>query len=103
MAHPQPRRDTPELRLRCLPEFTPHQGTYPAAWQSPTGDADRPPKHPAVMGTTELCGPTRSRPLLNSGWAANDQKHEPLRRGVTNGHNDMDVALYLRHRSPRCS
>jgi hypothetical protein len=22
---------------------------------------------------------------------------------ITNGHNDMDVALYLRHRSPRCS
>jgi len=26
-----------------------------------------------------------------------------LRRGVTSGYNDMDVALYLRHRSPRCS
>src|SRR6201987_2830086 len=29
------------------------------------------------MGTTELCGPTRSRPLPNAGWAANHQKHEP--------------------------
>jgi hypothetical protein len=31
-----------------------------------------------VMGTTELCGPTRSRPLLNAGCAANHQKHEPF-------------------------
>jgi hypothetical protein len=29
MAHPQNRRDTPELRLRHVPEFTPRQGTYP--------------------------------------------------------------------------
>jgi hypothetical protein len=31
MAHPQNRNDTPELRLRCLPKFTPPQGTYPYA------------------------------------------------------------------------
>jgi len=29
MAHPQNRNDTPELRLRCLTEFPPRQGTYP--------------------------------------------------------------------------
>jgi len=30
MAHPQNRNDTPELRLRCLTEFPPRQGTYPS-------------------------------------------------------------------------
>jgi hypothetical protein len=50
----------------------------PAGGRFTTGDADRPPKHPAVMGTTELCGLTRSRPLLNAGWAANHHKHEPF-------------------------
>ena len=29
MAHPQPRHDTPELRLRCLTEFPPLDGTLP--------------------------------------------------------------------------
>jgi hypothetical protein len=29
MAHPQNRNDTPELRLPCLTEFPPRQGTYP--------------------------------------------------------------------------
>ena len=29
----------------------------PAGGRFTTGDADRPPKHPAVMGTRELCGP----------------------------------------------
>jgi len=29
MAHPQHRNDTPELRLRCLTEFPPREGTYP--------------------------------------------------------------------------
>ena len=31
MAHPQPRHDTPELRLRCLTEFPPLDGTLPIA------------------------------------------------------------------------
>jgi len=30
---------------------------------------------PYRNGTTELCDPTMSSPLLNTGWAANDQKH----------------------------
>jgi hypothetical protein len=29
MAHPHNRNDTPELRLQCLTEFPPRQGTYP--------------------------------------------------------------------------
>jgi hypothetical protein len=40
-------------------------------------------QHPAVMGTTELCGPTTSGPLLNAGWAANHQEHEPSNKQGT--------------------
>lgn len=31
MAHPQNRNDTPELRLRCLTEFPPPEGTHPTS------------------------------------------------------------------------
>jgi hypothetical protein len=54
-----------------------------AAQGCPLGWVSR--KHPAVPDTTELCETTKSKPIVNAGWAANHQKHEPqkLRRGVT--------------------
>jgi hypothetical protein len=64
-------------------------------WRSPDLDSGSDFDPPVPGGTRELCGPTTSRPLLNACWAANHQKH--------GRYNDMDVALYLRHRSPRCS
>src|SRR5271155_769576 len=41
---------------------------------------------PGSTGTMTVCGPTKSRPLLNTGWAAKHQKHEPAsERGTRNG------------------
>jgi hypothetical protein len=51
MAHPQNRNDTPELRLRCLTEFPPRQGTYPYhALMAENGILQQTPAETAELG-----------------------------------------------------